>query len=459
MRVPSTGWQVNWRCRCARLDRKGVAELTARRDALVERCLARGARLYEGNFAKLYTGKLSPGCLTCARGEWSYLEVSQLCQKRCFYCPRPQTRLGRPFERMLGLPFDFPGAYARAVRELGFRGVGLSGGEPLLAMDRTVRLLRSLRRSGGKGLYLWAYTNGALADGARLKRLRDAGLDELRFDLSACDYDLSAVRRAVRLIPAVAVEIPAIPEDLERVKALLGELAAGGVRYLNLHQLTGTPFNDENFRRRGYTVVDNGPMISPSVVESELAALSLIDYSLEKGIGLPINYCSFVYKRRFHARIRRSRLAGRLMTGGRLETVTEPGWVRGIMVKGDRAPLAALARRLPSGKSRLVDVEGESRLLVAPETLESPALRGREIAAAYSEYEQELPGRGAPGSPSLGLGRGKLVRYRRTRQAEILLRGRRELALFARALGPVRLRRFAGLEFMDASRHSYRGAD
>lgn len=448
--------------------------MTARREELVERCLSSGARLYEGNFAKIYTRTLSPGCLACARGEWSYLEVSQLCQKRCFYCPRPQTRLGRPFERMLGLTFDSPGAYASAVRSLGFRGVGLSGGEPLLAMDRTVRLLRSLKKSGGDGVYLWAYTNGLLADEPRLRRLRDAGLDELRFDLSACGYDLCAVRRAVRLIPAVAVEIPAIPEDLERVKALLGKLADEGVRYLNLHQLTCTPFNSENFRRRGYTVVDNGPMVSPSVIESELAALSLIDYSLEKGLDLPINYCSFIYKRRFHARIRRSRLAGRLKPAGPFETVTEPGWLRGIMVKGERGPLAALARRLPSGKSRLIDVEGENRLLIAPESLESAALGGREVVVAYSEYERQLPGLGEPGTASLALERGKRVRYRKTCRAEVPLRGGPERALFARAFGTARLglagppkgsararfrERFAGLEFLETARHSYRAAD
>ena len=463
---------MNWRHGCARLDRRGVEEMTSRREELLERCLARGARLYEGNFAKIYTHGLSPGCLSCARGEWSYLEVSQLCQKSCFYCPRPYTKPGRPFERMLGLSFDSPEAYAQAVREFGFRGVGLSGGEPLLAMDRTLGFLRALRRSGGDGVYLWAYTNGERADETRLRQLRDAGLNELRFDISASDYDLTAVRRAIRILPKVAVEIPAIPEDLEKLKSLLGRLVNEGVSHLNLHQLTGTPFNCEAFRRRGYTVVENGPMVSPSVVESEMAALSLIDFALAEGIRLPINYCSFIYKHRFHGRIRRSRLAGYFNSGGPLETVTEPGWLRKLLVAGKPATLAALARRIPGGRSRFVDHKGKPRLIIAPEILGSAVLRGRAVAAAYFEYEQVPSGFGGRKGLRLGLPIEAEVRYRETCKAEMPLRGQSERACFARWFGPspsasasgwTQARRtdfrarFKGYEFLTADRHSYLG--
>lgn len=449
MKASPSGWNVRWRCRCPRLDERGVEEMSARREELLERCLRRGARLYEKNFAKLHTGGLSPGCLACARGEWSYLEVSQLCQKSCFYCPRSQTRRGRPYERMLGLTFDSSSEYAAAVRRLGFRGVGLSGGEPLLAMDRTVGFLRSLREEGGEGLYLWAYTNGQLADEARLGRLREAGIDELRFDLSACGYDLSALRRARNVIPTVTVEIPAIPEDLEVVKALLERLVEEGVSYLNLHQLTCTPFNCGNFCRRGYTVVDNGPMSSPSVVESELAALELIDFALERGLKLPINYCSFIYKSRFHARIRRARLAGHWTPRASLETVTEAGWLRAFMVKGTRGSLAGLARRLPSGGSRL----GGSGLVVAPETLGASALRGQEVVAVYSEYEQALPGVDGGRGRTLGFETGRPIMYLKARRAEVVLRGGSERARCARGLFG---ERFAGLEFIERGRHPYR---
>jgi len=47
--------------------------------------------------------------------------------------------------------------------------VSISGGEPLLTFDRTLRYIAAVRRCSGSAVHIWMYTNGTLATAERLK--------------------------------------------------------------------------------------------------------------------------------------------------------------------------------------------------------------------------------------------------------------------------------------------------
>jgi pyruvate formate-lyase activating enzyme-like uncharacterized protein len=277
---------------------------------------------------KPHIGPLSPGCRTCGEGGWSCLFINGKCNCRCFYCPTSQDDLGLPTtNRMI---FARPGDYADYVRHFGFRGVSISGGEPLLTLDRTLTYLDALRRKPGDALHVWLYTNGTLLTDEIVGRLADAGLDEIRFDLSAAAYDLKTLKLAVGRIACVTVEIPAIPEDVGQVANLLAVLKDVGVNHLNLHQLRLTPHNSARLKTRPYTFL-HGEKVT--VLESELAALALIQEAATQGVGLPINYCSFVYKHRYQGAAARRRNARFIAKGH--ETITESGFIRTLAASGD----------------------------------------------------------------------------------------------------------------------------
>ena len=80
-----------------------------------------------------------------------------------------------------------------------------------------------------------------------------AGIDELRFNIADDDYDLGPVRDAKWIIPRVTIEIPAIPEDEDRLRRILPDMAALGLDHLNLHQLMVTGGNAPQLAARGYT--------------------------------------------------------------------------------------------------------------------------------------------------------------------------------------------------------------
>lgn len=278
---------------------------------------------------------LSPGCRRCGAGDWSCLFVNGRCNGRCFYCPTAQDDDGPPVTN--GLAFATPEDYAAYVAKLGFSGVSISGGEPLLTPELTLAYLKAVRTRCGDDVHLWMYTNGTLLTNELCVRLRDAGLNEIRFDLGAVRYNLKKLRLAVGCIPTVTVEIPAVPEDEELLKLKMVEMAAAGVNHLNLHQMRLTPHNFGPLLERGYTFL-HGEKVT--VLESELCALRMVRFGIEQGIELPVNYCSFPYKRRFQHAAARRRAALNVCAPG--ETVTEPGYLRTISATGVRYCEAAL---------------------------------------------------------------------------------------------------------------------
>ncbi|RPI75356.1 MAG: radical SAM protein, partial [Desulfobacteraceae bacterium] len=196
---------------------------------------------YRFHHTKLVYQDLSPGCRLCGDGAWSCLFINNLCNGQCFFCPAEQTSKSEPATN--GIPFPNPRDYIDYIKKFNFQGASISGGEPLLTFDRTLLFVDKIKKAFGSALYLWLYSNGLVADHEKLARLRDAGLDEIRFNLIASNYDLTKIKMAVDLIPAVTIEIPAAPDHAERLQRLVPELSDLGVRFLNLHQLRCTPHN------------------------------------------------------------------------------------------------------------------------------------------------------------------------------------------------------------------------
>ena len=314
----------------------GADHLTAaraERDELLRWLEQRAAVGYAGT--KVDCHGLSPGCRGCGDGGWSCLFINGRCNGRCFYCPSAQDDDGPPVTN--GLSFASPEEYAAYVAALGFSGVSISGGEPLLTPELTLAYLTAVRKRCGDDLHLWLYTNGTMLTADLCSRLRDAGLNEIRFDLGAVRYNLKKLRLAVGCIPTVSVEIPAVPEDEQLLRLKMVEMAQAGVKHLNLHQMRLTPHNFGPLTERGYTFV-NGDKVT--VLESELSALRTVRFGLEQGISLPVNYCSFPYKRRFQHAAARRRAALNSCAAG--EVVTEQGYLRTLSATTVRYCEAAL---------------------------------------------------------------------------------------------------------------------
>jgi len=320
----SIGWwsssDLKW------LDEKEALKANATRNRFLKGVLPKVNMSFLGK--KLHLGPLSPGCARCVHGTWSCGFFSSRCNATCFYCPGGSIRFEK--ERFLfadQLTFEKDDDFLNYLKKLDFTGVSFSGGECLLHFDRLLKAIRLIRGRFGRKIHLWIYTNGYLVNKSKLKKLRQAGLDEMRVNISADRYSLRAVRLAARFIPTVTVEIPMIPEDYDTLLECLPRLKKAGCGFLNIHQIYATNFNHKKLAERGYTL-HHGTGGTPLTLESELAALKLLKAASEKNIGLPINYCTWEYRTQVTGWSRRRRAA--LLAKKAHEDITPAGYLRRI---------------------------------------------------------------------------------------------------------------------------------
>jgi pyruvate formate-lyase activating enzyme-like uncharacterized protein len=173
------------------------------------------------------------------------------------------------------------------------RSIGLSGGEPLMRPERVLALLAALKAMPFPPR-VELYTNGDLAHVDVLRRLRDAGLDAIRFDLAARDYNLDPVRGALRILKEVAVEIPVVPEHKKQLERMVLELDALRVPFLNIHELFLCAENNARVVASGQVPleVDSRHLLWRPTAKSGIAALELLLFALERTKTLSVYYCS-----------------------------------------------------------------------------------------------------------------------------------------------------------------------
>ncbi len=333
------------------------------------------------NGSKIYSGELSPGCKKCSEGVWSCLFINGKCNRSCFYCPTSQDDIGLPTTN--NVTFRSPADYVAYLEQFNFSGMSLSGGEPTLTPGRCVAFLNAAKKKLGGSLHTWLYTNGSLIDRDLLLRLRDAGLDEIRFDIGALDYYLDKAALAVDIIPTVTVEIPAIPEKLELLKEKIIQMEDLGMKHLNLHQLRLTNYNSKRLKGRPYTYL-HGEKVT--VLESELIALELIRFGLEQKIHLGINYCSFVYKNRYQRAAARPRAAALFQQPW--EVVTAAGYLRSLQLQGEPAALKRSIDQLEKHdpmKNFWQVSRKQDQLNFAPQLADYIAVEGCNLYVTYSE--------------------------------------------------------------------------
>jgi pyruvate formate-lyase activating enzyme-like uncharacterized protein len=242
-------------------------------------------------------GELSPGCQACKDGTWDCLFVTKRCNLNCSFCYNPHSLR----EEFIGSAFgDTPEEIATNYDRTCIRGISFSGGEPFLEPERLLRWARFFRQRF-PGSYLWIYTNGLLAEEKALEQLGELPVDEIRFNAAATGYDdprvMARMHQAKRCFKNLTVEIPAIPEQIEKVWNCLEVWGEAGVRYLNLHELLyepGTNSWEMKGERQEICLADgHTSAVHPG---SREMILEIIQRVQREGLPLNVNHCSLPNK-------------------------------------------------------------------------------------------------------------------------------------------------------------------
>jgi len=273
----------------------------------IEKLKTLGASVSPGGYS-VYTAKRSSACEVCRHGVGSFsLPLTMKCNKACYFCFNPnQEDYENQRERVIEWK---PMLSDIADQQYRLSHLAVTGGEPLLFPDESVRCIEYARQRFA-GIHTRLYTNGTPLDTAMFKRLKKAGLDEIRFSIkldegrASIDKSLELIQEARNYIPSVLVEMPVIPGTLDAIKELLCSLNDAGIFGINLLEFCYPMFNAEAYAKRGF-LLKNPPFKvlynywysgGFAVAESEELSFDLIEYALEKKLSMSVHYCSLENK-------------------------------------------------------------------------------------------------------------------------------------------------------------------
>ncbi len=238
-------------------------------------------------------GPLTEGCKRCVRGEKLVVFVTGVCPARCFYCPISEEKKQRDLIYVNERKVESDEDVLQEARDSRATGAGFTGGDPLARLDRTCRYISLLKKEFGKEFHIHLYTPFNLVTEERLKRLHDAGLDEIRFHPNIEDrkwWDRIDIARAFDW--DVGVEIPVLPDKVEETKKLLLFLDRR-IDFLNLNELEISDLNEPFFEKLGYHTKAYG---SYGVQGSDDAAQRLMRFAIGKKLSFPVHYCTCTLK-------------------------------------------------------------------------------------------------------------------------------------------------------------------
>lgn len=281
----------------------------------------------------LALGKLPEGCRLCSRGSKMVLFVTGLCDSACYYCPLSQEKSGKDVVFADEMPISDDDDILYEVESIGAEGAGLSGGDPLCSLERTLNFVTLLKTRKGREFHLHLYTSQADAPPEFIRQLSNAGLDEIRFHPQGTDW--SGIKYALDIGMNVGIEIPVIPNQSEHLIRVAQRAEEMGVSFLNMNELESSETNFERLVSLGMKLTS---LEGASIRGSAETAEKVLQWGTENLKSLTLHFCSARYKDSVQLRNRLER---------RLTNIIRP-----LEEREDNEPLLILGViRAPHGQS------------------------------------------------------------------------------------------------------------
>ncbi len=293
--------------------------------------------------------QLTEGCRLCHLGSKMVLFVTGVCGRDCFYCPISLEKKGVDVVYANERKVESDAEVLEVARQMDALGTGITGGEPLARLERTLHYIKLLKAEFGHQHHIHLYTCTAPCIEV-LERLNGAGLDELRMhppeDLwdhfNGSDFHTS-LKRAIELGISAGIEIPAIRKvpEIERVVVDAGA-------FLNLNELEFSDTNSVAMKQRNYCLKDE---VSNAVQCSEALGHEIVLNSKAN-----IRYCSSRFKDATQLRERLKRTASKISRS--FDEITGDGTIIYGEITGDVSEALKKLKKLEVPRDMYAFIDG-----------------------------------------------------------------------------------------------------
>jgi len=235
-------------------------------------------------------GKMPKGCQMCVKGLKEVVFVTGVCSKKpCFFCPISDKKFGKDDVYANEWKVSNLNDLVKEAKLCSSKGAGLTGGDPLSRLDRTIKIIKLLKKKVGSKFHIHLYTLLNLVNEAAINKLEKAGLDEIRFHP---DLDSSKLwgKIAIKTKMVKGVEIPVIPGKEKQTKKLI-DFIKDKVSFLNLNELELSDTNVCKLYDKGFIAKNK---VSYAVRGSEALAKKLLKYCAKTKLN--VHYCTVTLK-------------------------------------------------------------------------------------------------------------------------------------------------------------------
>ncbi len=240
--------------------------------------------------------ELSQGCYACKSGQWICVYIGVSCNLKCASCPQISRHGVDEFIWANGGNDDIHSLVdlKRVIyKNPRITGISFSGGEPFMYLDKVYEWLDFINENFEQlNLYKWIYTNGTLVTEEDCIKLKEHGINEIRFDLAATGYREDIIDKLVyckKIFDKICVEVPSEFWQVDKLISVLPRLNEIGLDYLNLHELSVCDDNRDALKKKGLNekLIYAGHYL-PSIFDT----YRVIEYIEDNGLNIIYNDCS-----------------------------------------------------------------------------------------------------------------------------------------------------------------------
>jgi pyruvate formate-lyase activating enzyme-like uncharacterized protein len=219
-------------------------------------------------YSSYYFNDIAKGCKYCVKGKKLVLFISGICSRNCNYCSLSEKRKNKDLIWVNERPVKKIQDLTSEVKESNATSAGITGGDPLLFCNRTLKYAKILKQKFKKNFHIHIYLPTKLVTKEKLKKLSKY-IDEVRFNPEISmnynkknlDSDIEKIKLA-RLFWAkrnIGVELPMIPDKKEQFLEFILKICPyiGFVNF-NEFELSETNYNHVTKKYKlnpgGYTI-------------------------------------------------------------------------------------------------------------------------------------------------------------------------------------------------------------
>ncbi len=281
-------------------------------------------------------GEFARGCRQCQLGIKSVLFITGICPLNCFYCPVSRDRFGRDVMFINDRPVNkFPDDIIDELDRAGSNGLAITGGDPIMVVDRVVTLVKLLKDIYGQGFHIHMYTHALNISEEAIRKLAGSGIDEVRVH-AINPAQLSGKLGLLKILKDAGIElgleVPALPRFEDNIVSVAELLINNGlISFVNLNELDVSPSNINNLISMGYKPGPDG-----SVIGSIDAGIKIASEIRRRWPWINVNVCTSRYKDLAQIGARLFRINMRISSGD--EVVLDDGTVEsrsesGVVIK------------------------------------------------------------------------------------------------------------------------------